>query len=306
VFKSIFIPVFVGLLVLVRIKSEKLTKVEFSNLDKIIYPKLGITKAQVIEYYIRVASRVLGLLAERPIVLTRFPDGVEKEGFYEKDIPKGAPSWVKIAKIYSEAAERSINYVLVNDLDTLIWLANLAAIEIHMPLSRIDMREKPDFVLFDIDPEPPATFADGIIVTLLLKEKLDQLGLRSYVKTSGKKGLHIVVPIQRRYPYHTTREFAHIIGQYLARETELVVSEFSETKKPNRVFIDYTQNSHGKTMVIPYGLRATAYATVSTPLEWDEVKKELKPEELNIFSAVKRKKDPWKGILENRQKLEVK
>jgi bifunctional non-homologous end joining protein LigD len=286
--------------------SEKLTKVDFSNLDKILFPKLRITKAQVIEYYIKVAPRMLDLLANRPIVLTRYPNGVDEKGFYEKDAPEGTPAWVKTVTIYSEAAKRNVNYVLVDDLDTLIWLANLAAIEIHMPLSCVDAREKPDFVLFDVDPEPPATFADGINVVLLLKEKLDHLGLQSYAKTSGKKGLHIVVPIHREYTYRVTREFAHVIGQHLAKETEIVVSEFSETKKPNKVFIDYTQNSHGKTMVIPYGLRATPEATASTPLEWTEVKKGLKPETFNLFSVVKRKKDPWKGILENRQKLEVK
>jgi bifunctional non-homologous end joining protein LigD len=286
--------------------NEKLTKVDFTNLDKILFPKLGITKAQVVEYYIRAAPKMLELLADRPIVLTRFPNGIDEKGFYEKDAPQGTPPWVKTVKIYSETAKHNVEYVLVNDLDTLIWLANLAAIEIHMPLSRVDAREKPGFVLFDIDPEPPATFQDAISVALSLKEKLDQLGLQSYVKTSGKKGLHIVIPIQRDYTYLVTREFAHVIGQHLAKETEIVVSEFSETKKPNKVFMDYTQNSHGKTMVIPYGLRATPQATVSTPLEWTEVKKGLKPEEFNLFSVVEHKKDPWKGILQNTQKLEVK
>jgi bifunctional non-homologous end joining protein LigD len=285
---------------------EKLTKVNFSNLDKVLFPKQTITKAQVIEYYIKLAPRMLDLMNDRPIVLTRYPDGVDEKGFYEKNKPEGTPSWVKTVKIHSETAKRNVNYILVSDLDTLIWLANLAAIEIHMPLSRVDDREKPDFVLFDIDPEPPATFKDAIDVSCLLKEKLDQLGLRSYVKTSGKKGLHIVIPIQREYTYRRTREFAHVVGQHLARETEKVVSEFSDTKKPNKVFIDYTQNSHGKTMVVPYGLRATPDATVSTPLEWAEVKKGLKPEDLNLFTVVKRTKAPWKEILKNRQKLEVK
>ena len=286
--------------------SERLTRVDFSNLDKVLFPEAGITKSQVVEYYVKLAPRMLDILADRPIVLTRYPDGVGEKGFYEKDAPKGMPEWVKTVKIHSETAKRDVHYVLVNDLDTLIWLANLAAIEIHMPLSRVDAREKPDFVLFDLDPEPPATFEDGISVAQLLREKLEHLGLQSYVKTSGKKGFHIVVPIHRQYPYRITREFAHVIGQYLAKETEIVVSEFSDTKKPNKVFMDYTQNSHGKTMVIPYGLRATPNATVSAPLAWSEVKKGLKSEEFNLFSVVKRKTDPWKGILEKRQKLEVK
>jgi len=285
--------------------SEKLTKVEFTNLDKIIFPKLKITKAQVIEYYIKIAPKMLGFLADRPLVLTRFPDGIDHEGFYAKDAPQGTPSWVKTVKIYSETVKRDVNYVLGNDLDTLIWLANLAAIEIHMPLSKADSREKPDFVFFDVDPEPPATYKDAITVALLLKEKLDVLGLESYVKTSGKKGLHILIPIVPEHPFRETRAFVHKLGQQLAKENSLAVSELSETKKPGTVLVDYLQNSHGRTMVSPYSLRAAPEATVSTPLEWAEVEKGIKPTEFNIFSVVKREKDPWKKIFENKQNLKV-
>jgi bifunctional non-homologous end joining protein LigD len=285
--------------------NEKLTKVEFTNLDKILFPKLQIRKAQVIEYYIKTAPKMLDLLANRPLVLTRFPDGIEKEGFYEKDAPQGTPTWVKTVKIYSETAKRDVNYILCNDLDTLIWLANLAAIEIHIPLSKADSRGKPDFVFFDIDPEPAVSFEEVTAVALLLKEKLDKLGLTSYVKTSGKKGLHVLIPIQRKYTFRDTRAFVHKIGQQLAKEHEIVVSEFTETKRPGKVFVDYLQNSHGRTMVCPYSLRVTPEATVSTPLQWTEVKKGIKPAEFNIFSMVKREKDPWKGILENKQKLKV-
>ena len=286
--------------------NEKLTKVEFTNLDKILFPQLKITKAQVIEYYIRIAPKMLSLLADRPLVLTRFPNGVNKEGFYEKDAPEGTPSWVRTTKIYSETVHRNVNYIVCNDLDTLIWLANLAAIEIHMPLSKVDAREKPDFVFFDIDPEPPASYADAVAVAHLLKEKLDQLGLMSYVKTSGKKGLHVLIPIVPEHDFGTTRAFVHTIGQHLTKELAIVVSEFGESQIPGKVFVDYLQNSHGRTMVCPYSLRVTPEATVSTPLEWADVKKEIKPAEFNLFSVVKLEKDPWKGILENQQKLEVK
>jgi len=284
---------------------EKLTKVEFTNLDKTIFPKLGIAKAQVIEYYIKIAPKMLGVLENRPLVLTRFPDGINREGFYEKDAPQGKPSWVKTVKIYSETAKRDVNYVLCNDLDTLIWLANLAAIEIHMPFSKADSREKPDMIFFDVDPEPPATYKEATTVALLLKEKLDNLGLESYVKTSGKKGIHVLIPIVPENSFRETRNFVHKIGEQLAKEQKLVVSEFKETKKPGKVFVDYLQNSHGRTMACPYSLRAVPEATVSTPLEWSEVKKGIKPTELNIFSVVKREKDPWKGILENKQRLKV-
>jgi bifunctional non-homologous end joining protein LigD len=285
--------------------SEKLTKVEFTNLDKTLFPKLKITKAQVIEYYIKIAPKVLGFLADRPLVLTRFPDGVNHEGFYGKDAPQGTPSWVKTVKIYSETAKRDVNYILCNDLDTLIWLANLAAIEIHMPLSKADSREQPDFVFFDVDPEPPATFKEASAVALLLKEKLDEMGLESYVKTSGKKGFHVLIPIVPEHTFRETRTFVHKIGRQLAKEQELVVSELSETKKPGTVLVDYLQNSHGRTMVCPYSLRAVPEAAVSTPVEWSDVGKGIKPTEFNIFSVVKREKDPWKKILENKQRLKV-
>jgi bifunctional non-homologous end joining protein LigD len=284
---------------------EKLTKVKFTNLDKILYPEMKITKAQVIEYYIKMASKMLELLANRPAVLNRFPNGVSEEGFYEKDAPSGTPSWVKIFRRYSETAKREIAYVLCNDLDTLIWLGNLAALEIHLTLAKVDSFESPDLVLFDIDPEPPLSFDDVVNIALLLKEKLDALGLHSYVKTSGKKGMHIVIPAREGYTFQQTREFAHKIGRQLAEESEIVVSEFPRSREPRTIFIDYLQNSHGRTMICPYSLRATPQATASTPLEWSEVRKGIKPEGFNLFSVVKREKNPWEGMLKDRQRLEV-
>jgi len=285
---------------------EKLTKVSFSNLDKILFPKLKITKVQSIEYYIKVAPKMLPFLADRPLVVTRYPEGIDKEGFYAKDAPEGMPSWVKTVKLYSETAKHNIHYILCNDLDTLIWLANLAAVEIHMPLSKVDAREKPDFIFFDVDPEPPATIDEASAVALVLKEKLDALGLKSYVKTSGKKGLHVLVPIRREYVFRETRAFVHVIGKQLAKELEVVVSEFKDTKKPGKVFLDYTQNSHGRTMVCPYSLRQTPEASVSTPLDWSALKKKIKPSEFNIQSVPGLRKDPWKDIFGHQQKLEVK
>lgn len=285
---------------------EKLTKVSFSNLDKVLFPKLGVTKAQFIEYLIKMAPQMLPFLKDRPVVLTRYPEGVEGEGFYAKNAPEGMPSWVKTVKLYSHSARHNVNYILVNDLDTLIWVANLAALEIHMPLSRVDEREKPDFVFFDIDPEPPCTVQNAAEVALLLKEKLDTLGLKSYVKTSGKKGLHVLVPIVRKYTFEQTRNFVHALGMALTRENDKVVSEFSDTKKPDRVFVDYLQNSHGRTMVCPYSLRVTAEASVSTPLEWAELKKQLKPADFNIQTVPRLGKEPWKDIFDNPQTLEAK
>jgi bifunctional non-homologous end joining protein LigD len=284
---------------------EKLTKVGFTNLEKILFPKLEIKKLQVIEYYIKIAPKMLDFLSNRPLVLTRFPEGIAQKGFYEKDAPQGTPPWVKTMKSYSKTSKRDINFILCNDLDTLIWLANIAAIEIHIPFSKVGSREKPDMVFFDIDPEPPATYKEATSVALLLKEKLGNLGIEPYVKTSGKKGLHVIIPIFPEYSFQETKTFVHKIGRQLATEHQLVVSEFNETKKPGKVFVDYLQNSRRRTMVSPYSLRAVQEATVSTPLSWREIEKGIKPTELNISSVVKREKDPWKKIFDNKQKLTV-
>ena len=286
---------------------EQLTKVKLTNLDKIFYPELNVSKGQVIEYYIKMAPRILPILKDRPLVLTRYPDGIngEKFGFFEKDAPLGTPKWIKTKTIYSPTSQRDIHYIICNDLDTLIWLANLAALEIHMPFSTVNDLDKPDFLIFDIDPELPATISDATEVALLLNDKLGGLGFTSFIKTSGKKGLHVVVPIIPKHNFEETRAFVHIIGIDLAKENEIIVSEFKDTKKPGKVFIDYTQNSPMRTMVALYSLRPTAQATVSTPLDWNEVKKGIKPSDFNIFSVVERKKNPWRNIFEKRFKLEV-
>ena len=284
---------------------DELTRVSFTNLEKVLYPELRLKKSDVIKYYISIAPRMLKFLKNRAIVMNRYPDGIDKEGFYEKDAPPGIPPWVETFNKYSETAQREINFIVCNDLDTLIWLANLAALEINITLSTIDNYETPDLLLFDIDPEPPCSFDDVIEIALSLKEKLDELNFKSFVKTSGKKGLHVVLPIIQSYNFRQTREFVHQFGKFLARESELVVSEFRNSRDPGTIFIDYLQNTRGKTMIAPYSLRAAPKATVSTPLEWNELKKGLRPEEFNIFTILKRKSDPWEGLMENKQSLEV-
>ncbi|MGA2682138.1 MAG: non-homologous end-joining DNA ligase [Candidatus Bathyarchaeia archaeon] len=286
---------------------KQLTKVDLKNLDKILYPELKVTKGQFIEYYIRMAPKMLPIIKDRPLVLTRYPDGIkgEKYGFFEKNAPLGTPEWVKTKTIYSSTSKRDVHYIICNDLDTLIWLANLATLEIHMPFSTINDMDKPDFLFFDVDPEPPATLSDAAEVSLQLKDKVVDLGLTPFVKISGKKGLHVIIPIVPEHDFKETRAFVHEIGIDLAKENEIVVSEFKDTKKPGKVFADYLQNSPMRTMVVPYSLRPTSEATVSAPLEWSEVKKCINPSDFNIFNVVKRKEDPWKNIFEKRCKLEI-
>jgi bifunctional non-homologous end joining protein LigD len=288
-------------------KLKDLTKVQLKNLDKIFYPKNRVTKGQVVEYYIRMAPKILPIIAGRPLVLTRYPNGIEGEttSFFEKNAPEGTPGWVKTKAIYSPTSKRDVNYIVCNDLDTLIWLANLAALEIHMPFSKIENLDKPDLLFFDIDPEPPATLSDAAEVAMLLKDKLRDLGLTPFVKTSGKKGLHVIIPIEPEHTFEKVRAFVHEIGIELAKESAIVVSEFKDTKKPGKVFADYLQNSPLRTMVIPYSLRPTPDATVSAPLEWSEVKKGINSSEYTISSVVKRTSNPWKNIFEKRCKLEI-
>lgn len=282
-----------------------MSKVEFSNLDKILYPAISATKMQVIKYYAKVAPRMLPFLRDRPAVLTRFPEGVAGEGFYEKDAPMGTPKWVKTFRNYSEVAKRAISYIVCDDLDTLMWLANLAALEMHVTLARTNSFLKPDMVLFDLDPQPPAGTDEAIEVALLLRDKLDRLRLKSFVKTSGKRGLHVQVPIDNQYSYQDTRGLVHTIGKELSEASKLVASEHGRSRFPGKVLVDYAQNSHGKTMICPYSLRATPEASVSTPIAWKELEKGLKPEKFNIVSVAASKDEPWKGIFEHKQKLKV-
>ena len=287
-----------------------LTKVQINHIDKYLYPEAEVTKGKVIEYYIKMAPKILPVIANRPLVLTRYPDGIKdtqlgKTSFFEKNAPEGTPAWVKTFSIYSTASKRNVNYIICNDLDTLIWLANLAALEIHMPFATTADIESPDLLFFDIDPEPPATLSDAAEVALQLKDHLTIMGLTPFVKTSGKKGLHVVIPIVPEYGFEKVRSFVHQIGIALAKQNEIVVSEFKDTKKPGKVFVDYLQNSPMRTMVIPYSLRPTPEATVSAPLDWQEVKKGLTPLDFTIYNVPSRAANPWKGIFEKRCSLDL-
>ena len=283
---------------------QGLTRVKFSNLDKTLYPELLLSKADIIEYYIKAAPRMLPYLKDRALVRTRYPDGIKMENFYEKDTPRGAPDWVKTFTKYSASVEKETSYVVCNDLDTLIWLANLAALELHIPLATINSVEAPDLMLFDVDPEPPAGLSDSIRVSLILRDYLEALGLKPFVKTSGKKGVHIVVPLVSGYSFNDTSSFVHAVAIELASKDSHIVSERSQTNIPGTVLIDYPQNSERGTMIAPYSLRAIREATVSTPLEWTRAAN-LHPYDWNIFNVLDRKKDPWKDLFEERYKLPV-
>jgi bifunctional non-homologous end joining protein LigD len=282
---------------------SNLTLVHLTNLSKVMYPALAITKQEVITYYIRMAPRMLPFLHNRPLTMHRYPGGVGGENFYEKDAPQGTPDYVDIFTRYSETADREVHFVLCNNLDTLIWLANLASLELHVTLSTAATYDSPDLLLFDIDPEPPLLFDDTIDVALIVHERLAEVGMQSYVKTSGKKGLHIVVPLKAGYRFEEIRTFAHNLGKKIARDTLGVVSEFPHSQDPGTIFVDYLQNAHGKTMAAPYSLRATDGATVSAPLRWDQLKHGVRPEDFNIRTMLSGSEDPWRDIFDTRQTI---
>ena len=271
---------------------KHLTKARLTNLQKILYPTINATKKDVIAHYIQVAPQILPFLANRPLVVTRFPDGITVPGFYGKDAPQGRPSWVRTYPIHSPSTTRVVHYILCNDLDTLLWLANLAALEIHLPLAHIPTLDRPDFLFFDLDPEPPATITHVCDVALQLKEFLTQLGLEAFVKTSGKKGLHILVPLHPQYTYQQTRAFVHQVGLHLAQNSDLIVAERAQTKEPGTILIDYPQNARGRTLICPYSLRGVRGGPVSTPLDWTELTRI--PPNPTVLTFKSRTVTPWR------------
>lgn len=297
------LPVMAGNLVPDGRAIRDLTRVHLTRLDKVLYPAAGITKQDVLTYYIRVAPHLLPFLHDRPLTMHRFPDGILGDSFFEKDAPAGTPEYVDIFTHWSETAGRDVHFVLCNNLDTLIWIANLASLEIHTTLSTAPSYLATDLLLFDIDPEPPLTFDDVIDVAHRVREYLEEDGIRPFVKTSGKKGVHIVVPLETGSPFSAIRDFARGVGRVIAQNTPLVVSEFPRSRDPGTIFIDYLQNAHGKTMAAPYSLRATPGATVSAPIRWEELRPGLRPEDFNIKTVISRAEDPWRDIFEDRQKI---
>jgi bifunctional non-homologous end joining protein LigD len=286
-----------------EMSAADLTRVHLTNLGRIMYPAGGITKEEVITYYVRMAPRMLPFLQNRPLTLHRFPDGVAGVDFYEKDAPRRIPDYVETFTRWSATAARDVHFVVCNNLDTLIWLANLASLELHIALSTQAAYDTPDFLLFDIDPEPPLSFDDVLSVARVVRGHLEDAGIRPYVKTSGKKGLHIVVPLAPGNSFDDVRAFAHRTGKRIARDIPYVVSEFPRSRDPGTIFIDYLQNARGKTMAAPYTLRATPGANVSAPLGWDEVREGTRPEDFNIRTMIFRTEDPWREIFEDRQAI---
>lgn len=263
--------------------SSKRTAVEvdgrqlsLSNLDKGMYPEF--TKGEVIDYYARIAPVMLPHLHDRAATRIRWPDGMDGGKFFEKNAPSHTPDWVRTATIPTPGSSKgrdTLDFVVVDDLPTLVWCANLAALELHIPQWKVGPRGKvhnPDLVVFDLDPGPPATIVEACEVAALLRDVLAEDGLESYPKTSGKKGLHLYVPIEEPKEAERTSEYAKAAAQRLADENpKLVVAKMERRLRKDKVFVDWSQNNPAKTTVAPYSLRAASRPSVSTPITWDEL-----------------------------------
>jgi bifunctional non-homologous end joining protein LigD len=261
-------------------------KLALSNLDKVLYPAAGFTKAQVIDYYQRIAPVLLPHIAGRPVTIKRYPDGVDGKFFFQKNAP-AHPDWVPTATLASPGSTKSrdtIDYVLGGDLPTLIWAANLAALELHTPMWRYPHAGEPDLLVFDLDPGPPATVVECCAVALLLRPLLAGRGLEPVAKTSGGKGLQIYAAVSGMTSEQTSDLAKDLAEQLEEDEPDLVVSRMTKALRPRKVLIDWSQNNAAKTTVAPYSLRAREQPTVSTPVGWDEVEACTQARDL-VFTA---------------------
>jgi bifunctional non-homologous end joining protein LigD len=261
-----------------------------SNLDKVLYPEAAFTKGHVIDYYTRVAPFVLPHLRGRPLTLKRYPDGVDGPYFYEKQCPSHRPDWVRTAAVFSRSNARTIDFCLAEDLPTLVWLANLADLELHASLALAADVTRPTILAFDLDPGEPATIVDCAEVALELRRAFEHLGMAAFPKSSGSKGMQVYVPLNTPgVTYKRTKTFALQIAQLLERRMpKLVVSDMKKSVRKGRVFVDWSQNDEHKTTVCVYSLRARPQPTVSTPLRWEEVESVLEtrdPDDLSFTAA---------------------
>ena len=262
-------------------------RLSVSNLNKVLYPKAGFTKGQVIDYYVRIAPVLLPYLKDRPLTMKRYPNGVDGEFFYEKNCPTHRPSWVKTAKVWSEGNQREMHYCLVQDLPTLVWAANLADLELHTSLARKQNVARPTMMVFDLDPGPPANIVQCCEVGIWLRDLLAELGLKSFPKTSGSKGLQVYVPLNTPATFDQTKDLARAIARHLEhKHSKLVLSEMSRALRKGKVFVDWSQNDEHKTTINVYSLRAKELPTVSTPVTWKEVENALKKEDARLLAFV--------------------
>jgi bifunctional non-homologous end joining protein LigD len=294
---------------IVDVQGRRLT---LTNLGKVLYPATGFTKGQVIDYYVRIAPALVPHLTHRALTMKRYPGGVDQEYFFEKNAPKHRPDWVQTAPVWSGSNQRTIHFILANDLATLVWIANLASIELHPSLALAAKVETPTMIVFDLDPGPPADIIQCAQVGLWVRDIFDHFGLQSFPKTSGSKGLQIYVPLNTPTSYEQTKPFAHAIARLLEDEhRDLVVSDMKKAVRTNKIFVDWSQNDEHKTTISVYSLRAREHPTVSTPVTWGEVEQALKKKDAkrlifeakDVLARFEKMGDLFEPVLKLKQKL---
>ena len=289
-------------------------ELKLTNLDKVLYPKAGFSKGEVVDYYAKVAPAIIPHLAGRAVTLRRFPEGVDDldAAFFEKRCPKHRPKWVKTARVEAGPHAGKIDFCVCDSLPTLTWMAQLAAIELHPSLSLSRAPKRPTVLAFDLDPGPPADIVDCCEVGLRLREMFGHFGVECFAKTSGSKGLQVYVPLNRRVSYETTKPFAKAIAQLLEKQTpDRVVSKMKKVERKGKVFVDWSQNHQRKTTIAVYSLRARERPTVSTPVSWEEVEGAVKEgdggslvfEAGDVLRRIDREGDLFAPVLELVQEL---
>jgi bifunctional non-homologous end joining protein LigD len=282
---------------------------KLSNLDKPFWPEEGILKGDLLAFYRDVAPVLVPHLRNRPFTMKRYPDGWQGKHFFQKDAPAHMPDWIRTAPFPASTRtgeKRTIDYALVDDALALLWMVNMGCIDMNAWTSRADRPGRPDWVIFDLDPSEGAGFAEVVETALLVREALDLLALQSFPKTSGSRGIHVLVPIARRHTYEDTRSFASIVAAALARaHPGLVTTEWAKSKRRG-VLVDANQNGQGRTTASVYSVRPRAGAPVSTPLRWEEVRADLDPAAFTmaeVLDRVARDGDLFAPVLELRQSL---
>jgi bifunctional non-homologous end joining protein LigD len=281
--------------------------VPLSNVDKVFWPAQRYTKGDLIAYYRAISPWLLPYLADRPLVLTRFPDGIEGKSFFQKDAPGFAPEWIRTETLWSEGSERELDYFVCDSEAALTYIINLGVIPLHIWGSRIGTLEQPDWCILDLDPKE-APFADVITVARAIKDLCDKIELPSFIKTSGSTGLHVLLPVARQLTFEQTRQLGGVLARVVANDLrEIATVTRNPAKREGKVYLDFVQNGHGRLLVAPFSARPVPGASVSMPLKWSEVKPGLAIGDFTIQNAPQRmkrlKQDPLRAVLEEQPDL---
>jgi bifunctional non-homologous end joining protein LigD len=277
-------------------------EVKFSNLEKVYWPDEGYTKGDLIEYYRSISPWLLRYLKDRPLVMTRYPDGITGKSFYQKDAPGFAPEWIRRVTVWSEDTQRDISYFVADTEEALLYVINLGTILLHVWPSRVGSLERPDWCVIDIDPKD-APFKDVITLAKTTHELCDEIGLPCFVKTTGSSGLHVLLPLGRQCTYEQCRTIAHLISRVVVAEhSDIATLTRSPSRREGKVYLDWVQNGQGRLLVAPFSVRPLPGAPVSMPLLWKDVGPRLEPRKFTIANALPRMRklrtDPLVGILE--------